>query len=99
MRNGLGQTSREVPSLVCEPIQPSIYHPVWEPPDEVYEWDATKGGGVYKVQGYDPMQLAAERVTDIILANKIVVVIGEDEGFMELVGDAHGIYHFIPLQQ
>jgi putative DNA primase/helicase len=94
MRNGLGESSREVPSLVCEPIQPSIYHPVWEPPDEVYEWDATKGDGVYKVQGYDPMQLVAERVTNIILANKIVVAVGEDEGFMELVGDAHGIYHF-----
>lgn len=66
----------------------------WEYPDEVYEWDTITGGGVYKAVGYAPIKLVAqERLFDIIRANKIVVVIGEDKGFMELVG-AHGVYHF-----
>src|SRR5579864_2428903 len=64
--------------------------PEWEYPDEVYKWDTITGGGVYQVRGFAPIKLVTERLCDIVLANKIVVVIGEDEGFMELVGDPHG---------
>jgi hypothetical protein len=61
--------------------------PEWEFPDEVYQWDKLKDGGVYQVVGYAPMQLVAERVTNVMLANKMVVVIGEDEGCEELLPD------------
>lgn len=59
----------------------------WDWPGEVDGWDTNTGGGVYTVVGYAPMQIVAERVTNIMLANKTVVVIGEDEGTEELFPD------------
>ena len=56
----------------------------WEFPDE---WDRITGGGVYKAVGYKPIQLVAERVSNTLLAKKHVVVIGEDEGVEELLGN------------
>jgi RecA-family ATPase len=63
--------------------------PVWEYSDEVYHWDTLTGGGLYNAVGYAPIQLVAERVTNIMLTNKSVVVIGEDDDddIEELLGD------------
>jgi hypothetical protein len=61
--------------------------PAWEYPDEVYHWDTLTDGGLYTAVGHASIQLVAERVTNIMLANKSVVVIGEDEDIEELLGD------------
>ncbi len=61
--------------------------PAWKYPDEVYRWDTLTGGGLYNAVGHAPIQLVAERVTTIMLTNKSVVVIGEDDDIEELLGD------------
>jgi hypothetical protein len=66
--------------------------PPWEYPDEVYHWDALKKEGLFNARGYAPIQYVIEQVTNTILKNKIVVIIGEGEGIEGLRG--HGVYRF-----
>jgi hypothetical protein len=95
-----------IPPLVCaadidSPIADAIVQrgdpsknvcPQWEYPDEVYHWDALKKEGLFNARGYAPIQYVCEQVTNTVLKNKVVVVIGEDENIQGLRG--HGVCRF-----